>query len=237
MFKIQKFDLLVSVYIFCICAAEFMGGKTFPLIKILNYQLNASVAIFLFPLLFTINDVITEVYGKERTRSVIRSGLVVISLIFLASIVFVALPPSARFSKTESAYDAIFGLSARISAASLIAFAIAEFTDVIVFVKIRQKLGKKALWLRNNVSNFIAQFFDTVVFMTLAFYAFNQPFMSNLNFLLGLIIPYWLLKCFMSVIETPLVYLGVRWLRHGEVAERPSIMKTSIPKKANKKKK
>lgn len=213
MFKIQKFDFLVSLYIFCICAAEFMGGKTFPLIKIFNYQLNASVAIFLFPLLFTINDIITEVYGKERTRSVIRSGLVVIGLIFLASIVFVALPPSVRFSQNENAYDTIFGLSARISAASLIAFAVAEFTDVIVFVKIRQKLGKKALWLRNNISNFIAQFFDTVIFMTLAFYAFNQPFMSNFNFLLGLIIPYWLLKCFMSVIETPLVYLGVKWLR------------------------
>ncbi len=212
-FKIQKFDLLVSLYIFCVCAAEFMGGKTFPLIKIFNYQLNASVAIFLFPLLFTINDVITEVYGKERTRSVIRSGLIVIALIFLVSVIFVALPPSVRFSKTESAYDAIFGLSARISAASLIAFAIAEFTDVFIFVKIRQKLGKKALWFRNNVSNFTAQFIDTIIFMTLAFYAFNQPFASNVAFLTGLIIPYWLLKCFMSVIETPLVYLGVKWLK------------------------
>lgn len=190
-----------------------MGGKTFPLIKVFGYQLNASVAIFLFPLLFTINDVITEVYGKERTRSVIRSGLLVIALIFLVSIIFVALPPSARFSAANPSYSVVFGLSARIAAASLIAFAVAEFTDVIVFVKIRQKLGKKALWLRNNTSNFIAQFFDTVIFMTLAFYALDMSFSSNFSFLVGLIIPYWLLKCFMSVIETPLVYLGVKWLR------------------------
>ncbi len=212
-FKIEKFDLLVSVYIFCIVAAELMGGKTFPLVKIFGYQLNSSVAIFLFPLLFTINDVITEVYGKERTRSVIRSGLVVIGLVFLVSIVFPLLPSSARFEPNNEAYNTVFGLSARIAAASLIAFAVAEFTDVIVFVRIRKALGKKALWLRNNVSNFIAQFFDTAIFMTLAFYALNRDFNSNLIFLVSLIIPYWLLKCAMSILETPLVYLGVKWLK------------------------
>lgn len=217
--KIQKFDFLVSIYIFCICAAELMGGKTFPLVKIFGYQLNASVAIFLFPLLFTINDVITEVYGKERTRSVIRSGLIVIALIFLVSVIFVALPPSPRFSAANPSYTVVFGLSARIAAASLIAFAVAEYTDVLVFVRLRKKIGKKALWLRNNVSNFTAQFFDTVLFMTLAFYALDMSLSSNASFLIGLIIPYWLLKCFMSVIETPLVYLGVKWLRNSEPAK------------------
>lgn len=213
MFKIEKFDLLVSVYIFCIAVSELMGAKTFPLLKVLGYQLNASVAIFVLPLIFTINDVITEVFGKERTRSVIRSGLIVIGLILLVSLLFTYLPPSSRFQASEKAYDAIFGLSARIAAASLTAFAVAEFLDVLVFVRIREALGKSKLWLRNNLSNFSAQFVDTAVFITLAFYAFDRTFDSNLIFLVSLILPYWLLKCFMSIIETPFVYLGVRWLK------------------------
>jgi len=213
MFKIQKFDLLISVYIFCIAVSELMGGKTFPLINLFGYQLNASVAIFVLPLIFTINDVITEVYGKERTRSVIRSGLFIIFLILLFSLVATALPSSTRFIPSEKAYDTIFGLSARIAAASLTAFTLAEFLDVFIFAKIREVLGKKALWLRNNVSNFVSQFVDTTVFMVLAFYAFDRGIGDNLVFLISLIIPYWLLKCFMSVIETPLVYLGVSWLR------------------------
>ena len=214
--KIQKMDLLIAIYIFCIVTAETMGGKTFPLANIFGFQLNASVAIFLIPLIFSINDIITEVFGKERTRSIIRSGLITVFLIFLASIAFTLLPPSTRFAPTEASYDAIFGLSARIAAASLTAFALAEFLDVYIFAKVRQMLGKKSLWLRVNVSNFAAQFVDTVVFMTLAFYAFNQPFSQNLIFLTGLILPYWLLKCFMSVIETPFVYLGVNWLKGGK---------------------
>lgn len=213
MFKIEKFDLLVSVYIFCIAVSELMGAKTFRLVNIFGYQLNASVAIFVLPLIFTINDVITEVYGKERTRSVIGSGLIIIFLILLFSVLATNLPASLRFQSSEEAYDIIFGLSTRIAAASLTAFALAEFLDVLVFVKIRKMLGKKGLWFRNNASNFVSQFVDTSVFMFLAFYAFDKPIDSNIAFLVSLILPYWLLKCSMSIIETPIVYLGVKWLK------------------------
>jgi queuosine precursor transporter len=213
MFKIEKFDLLVSVYIFCIAIAEIMGAKTFPLVKLFGYQLNASVAILILPLIFTINDVITEVHGKERAKSVVRSGLVVVLGIILFSLLATALPPSARFQSTEAAYDKIFGLSARFSAASLFAFIMAEFLDIFVFSKLRELFGKKRLWLRNNLSNFISQFVDTFTFMTLAFYAFDKPFNSNVAFLTSVILPYWLLKCTMSIIETPFVYLGVKWLK------------------------
>ena len=213
MFKIEKLDLLVAIYIFCIAVSELMGAKTFPLLSIGSFKLNSSVAIFVVPLIYTINDVITEVYGKERTRSIIRSGLVVIIMIFLASIIFTQLPPSPRFELSEKSYDAIFGLSARISAASITAFALAEFLDVYVFAALRKSLGKKSLWLRNNLSNFASQAVDTIIFMTLAFYALDKGIVENLTFLLSLIIPYYLLKCVMSILETPLVYAGVKWLK------------------------
>jgi hypothetical protein len=215
-FNIQKMDFLVALYVFCVLIAELMGGKTIPLMKLGTYQLNASVAIFVFPFIFTINDIVTEVYGKERIRSIIRSTLVMIFLVIVVSLSFTALPPSTRFEATESAYDQVFSISARIAAASLTAFTIAEFTDVLIFTKIRQRLGKRALWLRNNVSNFIAQFADTTLFITLAFYNFALSFDQNWGFLLSLILPYWLLKCAVSVIETPFVYWGVNWLRNDQ---------------------
>src|SRR5947199_392841 len=115
MFKINKFDFLVSLYIFCIAVSELMGGKTFHLF------------------------------------------------------------------------------------------------DIGTFIRVRVKLVKKKLLLRNNVSNFVSQFFDTSVFMFLAFYAVDKSISSNMSFLFSLILPYWLLKCFMSVIETPFVYAGVKW--------------------------
>jgi uncharacterized integral membrane protein (TIGR00697 family) len=212
MLKIQKLDLLISLYIGCIAISELMGGKTFYIGSVFGYSLNASVAIFVIPLIYTINDVLVEVYGAERTRSIIRSGLIVIFLFMLMSVLAISLPPSARFKSSEKAYETVFGLSARVAFASLTAFIIAEFTDVFIFVKIRKALGKKALWLRNNISNFISQFADTVIFMILAFWSFDKGIGNNVSFLTSLIIPYWLLKCAMSIIETPLVYVGVKWL-------------------------
>ncbi len=213
MFKIQKLDLLISIYIFCIATSELMGGKTFALVNIFGYQLNASVAIFVIPVIFSINDVITEVMGAERARSLVRSGLFVIFLIILFSFLATNLPPSTRFIKSENAYDLIFQTTIRIAIASLTSFALSDFLDVFIFAKMRQKLGKSKLWLRNNASNFISQFVDTTTFITLAFYALDKPFLNNVNFLWSIILPYWLLKCFMSVIETPFVYLGVKWLK------------------------
>lgn len=209
----KKIELLIAVYIFCVIVSELMGMKTFRLIDHGHIKLNASVAIFLFPILFTINDVIAEIFGRERIRSIIKSALLCVFLLSLFSFLAISLPPSARFAQNEPAYDLIFGTSIRISAASLIAFALAEFMDVFIFLKIRKKMGKSALWLRNNASNFVAQFFDTSIFMFLAFYALSMSWHDNMAFLFSLILPYWLLKCLASILETPVVYLGVNWLK------------------------
>lgn len=210
--KIKKLDLLIAAYVACIAVAELMGAKTFPLFNIGSFKLSASVAIFVMPLVFSINDVIAEVYGKKRAQSVVRSALLMVAFFMLFALFATSLPATARFAASEKAYDIIFSTSARISAASLTAFALAEFLDVYIFSRLREKFGASKLWLRTNVSNFFSQFIDTFVFMTLAFYTFGKGFDANFTFLLGLIIPYWLLKCSMSIIETPLVYLGVNWL-------------------------
>lgn len=216
MSKTYKLDRLIAIYIFCVAVAELMGSKTFALATIGTFHLNASMGIFVIPLIYAINDIITEVYGKDRAKSLIRSGLWVIFFIFLYSLLAISLPPSARFLSTEKAYDLIFLKSARISAASLIAFASADFLDVYIFSRIKEKFGKSRLWLRTNVANIISEFVDTTVFITLAFYALNLSGANNFSFLAGIILPYWLLKCFMSVIETPFVYVGTSWLRLGE---------------------
>jgi uncharacterized integral membrane protein (TIGR00697 family) len=204
MAKVQKLDFLIAVYIACIISAELLGAKIFQ-----AGFVRASVAIFLLPLTFTINDVVTEVYGKARAKGIIRIGLYVLIGLAAYTLLAIILPPAGRFAPSSAAYNQIFAKSLRITLASLAAFFLAERFDVYIFSKIREKLGKKKLWLRNNLSNFLGQLFDTTIFMFLAFYT---P--GGFWFIVSLIWPYWLLKCFMSVIETPLTYLGVTWLKH-----------------------
>jgi uncharacterized integral membrane protein (TIGR00697 family) len=211
--KTNKFDVLVALYIFGIMVAELMGAKTMQLTSFSWMSLHASVAIFVMPLLFTITDVVNEVYGRQRAKRLVRIGLMIVVLQLFTSLLFTTLPASARFAGSESAYDSIFSTSVRFAIASLLAFGISEMLDVVVFAKLRQRMGKNGLWLRNNASNFVSQFFDSSVFVIAAFYVIGQPFGSNASFLVSIILPYWLIRCALSVAETPLVYLGVRWLK------------------------
>jgi queuosine precursor transporter len=210
---IRKFDLVVALYIFGVITAELLGSKTFPLGTIGGMAFNASVAIFVLPLLFTLTDIVVEVHGKQRARGMVWCGIIAAALLIGYTALASALPPSMRSAGTEAAYDTIFGMSARIAAASLIAFAVSEMLDVLVFSKLRERLHNKALWLRNNLSNIVSQFVDSAVFLTVAFYAFDKSLGANAVFLLGLLLPYWLLRCLVSAVETPFVYWGVKWLR------------------------
>ena len=70
--NIHKMDMLLALYIFCIVTTELMGIKTFPIVQFSWLHLNASVAILLFPIIFTINDVVTEVHGKQRAKDMAK---------------------------------------------------------------------------------------------------------------------------------------------------------------------
>ena len=211
--RIGKMWFLIALYIFCICWAELMWAKTFPLVNIFGYQLNASVGIFFIPLIYSINDIITEVFGPKVARSLVRVSIVMIVLLALAALLFTWLPASTHFASSNAAYLTIFGVSIRISIASLIAFAVGDFLDIYLFSKIRKLFGAKRLWFRNNVSNILSEAIDTALFMTIAFYTIWLPFADNYHFLLSMALPYRLLKCCASVLVTPFVYMGVHWLK------------------------
>ena len=214
---LTKLEILVGLYIFCLFACEVMGFKLIPLFQIGEMHFSTSVAIFLLPFIFSINDVIIEVYGIKKALAVARLGFCMIALIALLSLVFTALPPAERFINSNDAYSAVFAFSVRASIASLTAFAVAQATDMLVFQKIRARLGKKSLWLRTNVSNVIGLLVDTVVFMTIARYDLGADVTNNIQYLSGLILPYWIFKCLMSVLITPLTYVGVRWLKRDKM--------------------
>lgn len=190
-----------------------MGAKVMPLGTLFGMQFNISVAIFLMPILFTIIDVVSEVYGRERARSLIRCGLIVIVVLVFYMMLATALPFAPRWAANEPSYDLIFGMSIRFAIASVLAFGFSEFLDIAIYNRLRAKSGNRLVWLRSNLSNFINEFIDSALFMTIAFYSFAMAPMQNATWLMGLILPYWIAKCIMSVVGTPLMYAGIRFVR------------------------
>lgn len=75
--------------------------------------------------------------------------------------------------------------------------------------------GGKHLWLRNNLSTMSSQLIDSMVFNGVAFYLFAAERMSLTAFF-SMIFGYWLFKVCIALIDTPVVYLVVAWLKKDE---------------------
>ncbi|MCL1839474.1 queuosine precursor transporter [Candidatus Saccharibacteria bacterium] len=205
---------MIALYIFGVIVAALMGTKVMPLGEFLGLNFNISVAIFLLPMMFMALDAVNELYGRARAKQLVWLGVIVqvllVPFIWLAT----SLPHAARFEFMNGSYNMVFGMSARIAIASIVAFAVAGTLDVLIFSRLKKRSKGRHLWFRSNISSFSGTLIDTVVFMTVAFYGvFADGFANNILWLGGMILPYWLAKCAMSVVSTPLVYAGVRYLR------------------------
>jgi uncharacterized integral membrane protein (TIGR00697 family) len=218
--KLHRFDVIVALYIFGVVAAQLMGAKVVPFGSIFGLPLSISVAVFLMPLLFTITDVVVEVHGKSRARSLVWTGMIVVVLLAAYTLFVTALPAAGRYATSNGAYAEIFGTSIQFAIASIAAFLAAETIDVLVYSKLREKMKKKGMWLRNNVSNFVGQFIDSAVFVVIAFYMFDENIGHNFVYLAGIVLPYWMVRCAMSVASTPLAYAGVRFLKRRDLQKQ-----------------
>ncbi len=203
--KELRLNILFGLFIGGLIGMNVLGGKIISL-----GPFSVSVAFAIVPLSFLITDIVTEVYGKKLSRQWIFSGVITLFVFLLFILLFVALPPAARFTQNRE-YTAIFGTSARIVAASITAFLLSEFSDVWTFLFVRNKTHKKFLWLRTNISNSISMIIDTFAFMYLAFYMLTPKFTAL--FVLQMIIPYLIFKIVWGMVSSPLVYAGAKWLR------------------------
>ena len=205
----KKILICLTLYITSLFAANTLGIKLMPFF----FGTHLSVGVFCFPIVFIMTDMIGEVYGKKMAKNFVLAGVISILLFLLYSFISTAAPWADKALWAKEGYNQIFGLSIRFSIASVIAFVIGEYQDVISFFFFKQKIGGKYFWLRSNLSNLWSQLFDTVIFMFIAFIG-----VYPLSTILLIIIPWWLYKVLMGILYTPLSYVGIYFLKDKHLA-------------------
>ena len=200
-----KTSILLAVFVTALVLANVLGSKITTMFGVVT-----SVGIFAYPLTFLITDAIEEVRGKRATTVFIHCGFVALIVAIILVWLGLIMPPASFYSHNE-AYTTIFSSSIRIILASMVAFLISQTHDIWAFNFWKRKTHGKYLWLRNNMSTIVSQFIDTALFTFIAFYHVTPEFTAAT--MLQMIIPYWLLKVGFAVLDTPFVYLLVKWLR------------------------
>ncbi|MFA5877416.1 MAG: queuosine precursor transporter [Candidatus Paceibacterota bacterium] len=211
--SLKKLLLALAIYLASLFAANTLGLKIMPFL----FGTGLSVAVFSFPIVFLMTDVIGEVYGKRVAKLFVLAGFIATALFILYSFISIAMPWSPRGLWVSEGYNQVFGISVRMAIASLVAFAIAQYQDVISFFFFKKILGKSGFWLRSTLSNMWSQFLDTVIFMIIAFAG-----VYSTSTLIGIMFSWWLYKVAMGFLYTPLSYIAIRLLKDKNEIKDPA---------------
>lgn len=176
--KERKLIILETLFAVLVVISNVVSPKVLQFSSII---LPGSAFTYIFT--FFISNIISEDYGSEESKKCVKQGIVAQALATFFFILIRWLP--AQDIAMQGAYIVILGKNWVFVTADLIACIISQFTQIIVFNKIRSKLNKTA---GNILSMFLSQFLDTFVFLGIAYgigfgWIFSNKLMLSTMFL------------------------------------------------------
>lgn len=151
---------------------------------------------------FLATDILNEKYGKKAAKEAVFygvAGMIILPLFLWLATLFI---PAGEDTMQES-FQKLTQFELRISAGSLISYALSQWISVSVFHRFHEKDGAKKLWLRNNVSTLTAELFDTALFVFIAYFG-----TVSLKTLLSVFLIMYGLKALSALIDTPFLYIA-----------------------------
>ena len=163
----KKFCVLASVYAGVLLISNILANKI-----IMPFEYVLPCAVILFPVVYIISDLMTEVYGIKLSKIAIKTNTCMnlfMSLIFMLAVYI----PSAPFADA-SAFNQILGSTPRMIFASLISYYLGDTINSYSLSFFKAKLNNikvlNTFFFRSICSSMLGQIFDTFGFITLAFY-------------------------------------------------------------------
>lgn len=202
---------------FCVLAISYAGVLlisniiTSKLIIVCGVVLPA--AVILFPLVYIMSDVMTEIYGIRLSMVAIKTNAFLnlfMSLIFMLAISI----PAPEFWKGQQAFATVLGNTPRMVVASLIGYFLGDMANSmsLSIMKVRTKNTIfEWFFFRAIGSSLIGQIFDTFAFIFIAFYGIMP---TSALFIMA--ISQYIAKIGYEIVCYPLVSAVVRWWKKVE---------------------
>lgn len=217
--KEKGYIVCVTLFSVLLVLCNIVGGKFFKM-PLFDGALPCSILVY--PLTFVLSDLVTEVWGKERANFMVYLGLVSSVLMIFVILGALHLTPHKYWAEQQNqfgfssvkdyqnAFESVFSVSYKILFGSLIAFLTAQLVDIRIYLFFKKLTKDRHLWLRNNLSTWVSQLIDTFIVNSIVLYwGLKMPFTIGLEIMLAT----YIIKVLISVGNTPLFYLGVRWAK------------------------
>lgn len=159
--KTKAYAFLAGIFCACMIASNILATRT---LEISFIALPCSI--LTFPILFIVNDVLSEIYGYKLTKDIIYLG-------FIINVVAVGLYQVAMMFPSSSpnapSFAALLSTTPRLFVAGLISYLMGNILNSRVLVKLKEKYSD-LLFVRVIVSTMIGETVDSVIFISISFY-------------------------------------------------------------------
>jgi uncharacterized integral membrane protein (TIGR00697 family) len=232
--KMRLFVILTGIFIANALIAEVIGAKIFSLEALLGIaplgfpflfggtlDLNLSVGVLIWPLVFVLSDIINEYFGRQGVRRVSFFTAGLIAYAFFV-IFFATKMPAAAFWIENNAVDAqgnafnidiaytkILGQGMGIIIGSLTAFLVGQLVDAYTFHYLRRLTQHKKLWLRATGSTVVSQLIDSFLVLFIAFYLIGNWTFEQV---IAVAIIQYIYKIILAILLTPVIYVAHHWI-------------------------
>ncbi|MDE6182353.1 MAG: queuosine precursor transporter [Eubacteriales bacterium] len=172
------------------------------------FGLEQTLGNVLFGATFLATDILSELYGREKSKKAVYIGLLTSICFIILSQSWLLYTPAFEDGMLES-FKTVFGNTPRIMFSSLIVYLISQIFDVFIYHKFweltTKKTGdkRKCLWIRNNASTLISQLINSFLFTLFAFYG-----TQDIQALITTFLASYIIFIITSLVDTPVIYIA-----------------------------
>lgn len=216
----KYYNLIGLVFTLCLVVSNLAAIRIWSL-KLGSFgEWHFAGGIFIFPLLYVLNDVVTEVYGFLASRKIIWTALFAncVFSLFLYGVTFL---PAVHGVPGQEEFTGIFRQSPVIVVASVTSYFIGELINATIISWLKIRFKGQLFVFRALFSTLMGAFTESAIFCVVAF----TGRMPN-EVLVNMIFSLTTIKVIYEIVVMPITVRLVAFLKNSEkmnVFEKPSL--------------
>lgn len=189
--------------LYCWTVLATIAANIEVLIVVDAFGMEQTLGNILFASTFLVTDILSETANKAVLIGILTSGIFI-----LISQSWLLYTPNAS-DWASPAIASVFSNTPRLMLSSIVVYAIVQAFDVFAYHAIwahttkRCNDSKRFLWLRNNGSTLVSQFFNTLLYTFAAFWGVYE-----FKTLMNIVLSSYVIFIFTSLLDTPAVYIA-----------------------------
>lgn len=198
--QMELYPIITALFCGCLLISNILASKTFSL-----YDIILPCGVVIFPIVYIVGDVLTEIYGFTLAKRTIYLGFIINVIAIVAYQIAIFLPGTDIAS--SNAFSIILGSTPRILLASFISYLVGSYVNAY-FMKVLKERYTEYLFARCSISTLFGEGLDAILFISIAF----AGTMPN-DVIITMIICQGAFKILYEIIVYPITRAVINWMK------------------------